>query len=87
MAIIALSSLAHAYPQKLPVPIPVPTKAPVAAFHNSVATNSKGGQDVSVKLAATNLGNKHVQPIAEVFAKGNTNGGNVIRGATVGVQG
>nr|P24490.1 RecName: Full=Sarcotoxin II-3; Flags: Precursor [Sarcophaga peregrina]BAA14185.1 sarcotoxin II unit 3 [Sarcophaga peregrina] len=87
MAIVALSSLAHAYPQKLPVPIPPPTNPPVAAFHNSVATNSKGGQDVSVKLAATNLGNKHVQPIAEVFAEGNTKGGNVIRGATVGVQG
>ena len=87
MAIIAFSSLAQAYPQKLPVPIPPPTNPPVAAFHNSVATNPKGGQDVSVKLAATNLGNKHVQPIAEVFAEGNTKGGNVVRGATVGVQG
>ncbi|TMW46883.1 hypothetical protein DOY81_008037 [Sarcophaga bullata] len=74
MAIVALSSLAQAYPQKLPVPIPPPTNPPVAAFHNSVATNPKGGQDVSVKLAATNL-------------EGNTKGGNVVRGATVGVQG
>ena len=87
MAVVALSSLSQAYPQKLPVPIPPPSNPPVAALQTSVATNPKGGQDVSIKLGATNLGNNHVQPIAEIFAEGNTKGGNVVRGATVGVQG
>ncbi|XP_065367705.1 sarcotoxin-2A-like [Calliphora vicina] len=94
LGIVALASEAQAYPQrvyvqKLPY-YPPPTRAPQmirvrrgVTLENSVATNPNGGQDVLLK-ASTSVGNKNGAAFGEVFAQGNTKGGEPIRGATVG---
>lgn len=80
----------RAYPQHL-VYRPPPTQRPARPIRfrrdvkvaNTISTNLKGGQDVS--LSATKVvGNEHGAAFGSVFAQGNTKGGETIRGATIG---
>lgn len=50
---------------------------------STVSTNSKGGLDVSLKATKT-AGNDKVRAVGSVFAAGNTNGGAITKGASVG---
>ncbi|KAM7342797.1 sarcotoxin-2A-like [Cochliomyia hominivorax] len=95
-ACLALTCIVEAYPQRAYpqhlVYYPPPTTArPIhyirvrrdVKLEDSVATNPQGGQDVGLKLTKV-VGNNNVAAHGTVFAAGNTKGGDVVRGVSVG---
>ncbi|KAM7343168.1 sarcotoxin-2A-like [Cochliomyia hominivorax] len=80
------------YVQKLPY-YPPPTRPPPilrakreVTLKDTVKTNPNGGQDVSLK-ATKSIGDDKIRGFGSVSAAGNTNGGGIVKEASVGVAG
>ncbi|XP_037816537.1 sarcotoxin-2A-like [Lucilia sericata] len=95
LGLVALVSVAQAYPQrvyvqKLPY-YPPPTRRPQmirvrrdTKFEQAISTNPQGGQDVGLKATKV-VGSGDVAGYGSAFVMGNTKGGDAVRGVSVGV--
>ncbi|XP_037816538.1 sarcotoxin-2A-like [Lucilia sericata] len=87
-ACLAFMAVVSAYPQIVYPPSmqhsaqPIRVRREVITGH-TVAKNPNGGHDVSVSATKV-IGNEHGTAFGKAFAQGNTEGGNTLRGITIG---